>query len=128
MSEREAWKELNELRRKTNKAKHRTMSEHAQDLDPLTAYTHMFDPMGALTEMLNDAHIVKAKIMLMRDPGKKAFCLTGIDSHILGLERHMARWQGQDQIMFDEHMIPGRPILYGEKQEDYSDLPGLDDL
>lgn len=125
-SQNDAWRELNEIRKKTGKAKYRTQSEHAKDLDKLTAYTYMFDPMGILTEMLNDAHAIKVKVLLMQDPEKKAFCLAGIDSHILGLERQMARWQGQDQIFYDDDMTPGRRILYNEP--DRIDMPGLDEL
>ena len=122
----DAYRELNELRKKTGKAKYRTQSDHAKDLDKLTAYTYMFDPMGPLTEMQNRGQVVKGKILFMRDPTKKQFCLAVIDMHILGLERQMARWQGQDQIMYDDDMTPGRRVIYGET--DRIDMPGLDDL
>jgi hypothetical protein len=128
MSYQEDSHRLRELERKINKAKHRTMSEHAKDHDPHTAYTYLFEPMGQITQGLNRKGAWMAKCMLVRDPTKREYCIMVAELLIYGDERHASRWQGQDQVLFDEGMTPGRRIIYGEKGEDYDEYKGLDDL
>lgn len=126
MSQRDAWTELNELRRQTGKAKMRTQSDHAKDLHPLTAYTHMFDPMGPLTVMIARAEALKMWFMLAKDPEIRAFAEMVADHHIAHLEKHQSRWQGQDMIYYDDDQTPGRRIIF--EKGDGVLLGGLDDL
>lgn len=126
MSQREVLTELMDLRKATGKAKMRTQSDHAKKLHTLTAYTHMFDPMGQLTMFLERGHAFRDWCATAKDPDIRAYALSVADLHIGGLEWHMARWQGQDQIYYDDDQVPGRTILY--KETDRTDMPGLDDL
>ena len=126
MSQREVLTELMELRKATGKAKMRTQSDHGKSLHPLTGYTHMFDPMAQFTMFLARAHAFRDWCATAKDPDTRAYALAVADLYIAHLEWHMARWQGQDMIYYDDEMTPGRSILYEEK--DRADMPGLDDL
>ena len=126
MSFQDVWQEYNQLRKDTQKAKYRTMSEHAKLLHPLTAYTHMFEPMGELTNFLGSAHAWRAWSMQARNPSIRQYAVMVCDLQIRHIERHMSRWQGQDEVLYDDDQTKSRRILYqGSDRPDYA---GLDEI
>ena len=126
MSQREVLAELMELRKNTGKAMMRTQSDHARKLHPLTAYTHMFDAMGDITVFLLRANAYHDYCATAKNERIRKYALAVASLLLAHLDWHASRWQGQDQIYYDDEMTPGRRIIYEET--DRTDMPGLDDL